>query len=423
MRRFRFAGEQPERLLPRYQRPRRPHATLLGAILVATMLAGCSAPFGTGTAPTRAPTATVWSPPPTATPIPVVTAQQAWGEIQYRKVPTALPDGRVFVFENAATPDGQWLVGEAEPRNFIENTTRPEFLVLYNVRTLEVKTLRQLQHPQSQILLGASLDGDWLAWAEADDNPTFFDWTLSVYNLRTGQSREVARAVRQGGKPVPGPWVAPIVSAGRLIWGQAVGPVGSDTLDNAVVRLEDLATGSVTTLATRAGAPQLEWPWAAWGQFGATNDEGYEVIRNLETGEEHRLDAKPASLAMAGTSMVYDDEKTAYLVDDFTHDPVQALAVARAIGLADYIQYVSLNDRLIGWIENEATRVYDRADRRLVDLPVTGHSSDSWVGGRLLIWTQPEPDDKQLYDSQHNLTPTPTLNVLDTTTLPVLGGP
>lgn len=346
--------------------------------------------------------------------------KQAWGDIPYRRVPTALPRGRVFVFENAVTADGEWLVGESEPRDFIDNTTQPEFLIFYNVRTLKVKTLRQLLHPQSQIL-GVSLDGDWLAWAEAEDQPNFFDWTLSVYNLRTGQSREVARAVRKGGEPVAGPSPSPIVSAGNLIWGQAIMAVGPDSLANAVVRLEDLSTGTVTTLATKAGMPQLVWPWAAWGQFAATNDEGYEVIRNLATGQEHRLEAKPASLALAGASLVYDDLTAAYLIDDFTQGTEHTTVIARAAEGGDHIQYVSLNDRLVGWIEEEATRVYDRAERRLVTLPAMGYS-DSWVGLQVLIWPQPESSDQQTYDSEHNFTPTPTLNVLDTTMLPILKG-
>ncbi|MGZ6390443.1 MAG: hypothetical protein ACXWQZ_14425, partial [Ktedonobacterales bacterium] len=273
------------------------NSTVSMLLAVTLLIAGCSSPFGAHTAPAPSPSKSATS---LDASIPTVTMQQAWGDIQPLQIPTALPDGRVFVWESAATGDGQWLVGESELHDFLDNTTQPEFLVLYNVTTREVRTLHQLLHPQSQIL-GVSLDGEWLAWSEADDQPNFFDWTLSVYNLRTGQSHELAQTVREGGKPVPGPAPFPAVSAGHLIWGQAVAPVSAAAIDNAVVKLADLTSGRVTTLATRAGNPELAWPWATWGQVGAASGEGYEQIVNLETGETHRLNAKPASLSMAGT--------------------------------------------------------------------------------------------------------------------------
>jgi hypothetical protein len=54
----------------------------------------------------------------------------------------------------------------------------------------------------------------------------------------------------------------------------------------------------------------------------------------------------------------------------------------------------------------------------LVILPVKNGQSESWVGGRTLVWSEPETKGQQDQDARTNLLPTPTLNVVDTTTLP-----
>lgn len=93
-------------------------------------------------------------PPPTtgsfstSTPLPSPTPAQgtldmsaAWGQVTVHRLPSAMGNNQVFVFENAATPDGQWLVGALEPRDFITNTTRPSFAVLYNISTRQIVTM------------------------------------------------------------------------------------------------------------------------------------------------------------------------------------------------------------------------------------------------------------------------------------------
>jgi len=79
---------------------------------------------------------------------------------------------------------------------------------------------------------------------------------------------------------------------------------------------------------------------------------------------------------------------------------------------------VTLNDRLVAWAQESVTQVWDRTLRRLVILPVRNGQSDSWVGGRTLVWSEPEAKGQQKQDARNNLLPTPTLNVVDTTALP-----
>lgn len=329
----------------------------------------------------------------------------------------------VFVFDNAATPDEQWLIGAIQPRDFINNTTKLSYAVLYNVTSRQVVTMHALLHPQSQIF-AASADGTWVVWSEADDQPNFFDWTMFAYNRHTRQVRQLAHAVREGGQPVVGPAPYPVISAGHVIWGQPIGQVGPGALDNAVVRIEDLATGQVQTLAKRAGVPDLSWPWALWDQFTNDNntDGGVVTLKNLSTGQNETLPAQPGTIVLEGTSLARDDGVSVYLIDDFTKGTSTYTTLASASSLDDHLQYVTLNNRIVAWTSDAETQVYDRAMHRLVTLPVTRGVSTTWVGGQILLWGDPESQAQQDQDTKANLIPTSTLNIIDTSTLPVRTG-
>ena len=401
---------------------------------IAVLLLGClAAPFGLAGCDTARATQT--PPTPTTSPIPTSSAPApaaelslaaAWGNVPIVRLPTDMGDNRFFVFENAVTPDGQWLVGVVEPRDFLTNTTRLSYLALYNVHTRQINRIRALLHPQSQVL-GASIDDHWLAWSEAPDQPTFYDWTMFLYNRDTMQVTELARAPRgPDGRAAPGPTTPPVVSGGHVLWSQPLAPItqGDDaSLNNIVVRLEDLATGQVTTLATRAGQSTLAWPWAAWGQI-TTGGGGYMTLKNLVTGQERHLPRQPATLALSGTSVAYDDTTAVYLIDDVTAgtDPTTAgpgVEIARAANEAEHLEFVTLNDRLVAWRQQvPQPPVWDRAQHRIVRLPTTNGESESWVGGHTLIWFEPEPQAQTQQDERNGLNPLVTMNVIDTTSLP-----
>jgi hypothetical protein len=370
----------------------RPPAGWLVALLVVVVaveaLAGCAS-SNSGRTAHATPTA---SPPvPTATAFcpycsPPLTLAQAWGHPTIRRLPSALPDNRVFVFENAVIPDNQWLIGTDEPRDFLTNAgRRASYLSLYNVGTGQLLRLRALLHLASQVL-AASADDHWIMWSEVADQPNFFDWTLFAYNRQSGQVHQLAQAVTAIGQAVPGPSPLPVVNVGRAIWGEAMRPVGPDTLDNAVVRLEDLASGQVTTLATGAGNPDLAWPWALWDQFDLSNGTAtsttgqtpsYVVIKNLSTGQTERLADQPATIVIDGTSVAWDDitstqqssSSDVSLIDDITQG---TNAYTQLVSGSDTFQYVTLNTRLVAWTAFSATEVYDRR-------AAVGHApSDKW---------------------------------------------
>ncbi len=390
-----------------------------GSLLLLLLLVGC-ANSSSQPAPTRNTGSAPSGPAPTvsAGPVPL---QTAWGQVSIHRLPSAMSDNHVFVFDNAATSDGQWLVGAIEPRDFITNTTRPSFAVLYNITTRQIVTMHQLLTPQSQILAAAA-DDHWVVWTEADDQPNFFNWTLFAYNQQTRQVRQLAQATKINGQAVSGPYPTVVLDHGLLIWNQAVGPVSPATLDNAVVRTENLATGTVTTLATRAGAPlALSWPWVAWSQV-TTGSGGYTLLKNLNTGQELHITIQSSYITLAGTSVAYTDIQgyRLYLLSDVTQSTTNPQILVQVEDAGDHIQYITMNDRLIAWAQYTAIQVWDRAEHRLVTLPISNGESDSWVGGHTLVWLDPEPKAQQDQDLRENLIPTPTFDVIDTANLPVL---
>jgi hypothetical protein len=414
----------PLRYLPHLSHLPRASAALAllvaAASLLLTLLAGCETSRVTAQG-TASAVATVPIPATFAPSRPPTTLQNAWGKVAIHTLPSALADNRVFVFENAATPDGQWLIGANEPRDFIKNTKRLSYAVLYNIATRKMVTIRALLHPKSQII-AASADDHWVVWSEADDQPNFFNWVLFAYDRQSGVTRQLAQAALVNGRPPSGPSPQPIVDHGRVIWGQALGPVSPNTLSNAVAQMADLTTGQVTTLATKAGNPHLAWPWVSWNQI-TSGSNGLVVLKNLETGQSAQLLAQPSGFALVGTSLAYDDVTSVYLVDNFPQNANHGRTLATALNEADHLQFVTLNDRLVAWSQDSVTQVYDRAEQRLVVLPVTDGQSDSWVGGRTLVWLQPESKTQQAKDVKSGLIPAPTFKVIDTTMLPILTAP
>ncbi len=334
----------------------------------------------------------------------------AWGAVHVIDLPTAIGKDRMFGFAQAATPDGRWLIGTNMPRTEASGAV---YAVLYSPTTRQMVTMRQLTDARSQII-GASADDRWVVWAEAADDPTF--WHLFAYDRVTGTSHEVAQTATAGGSPVPGPVSGPVVDHGRAFWAQFVDPLGSAKPRHAVVRMANLDTGVSTTPAVSAGQPTFSWPWVSWGVATGTGS-GHTLLTNLETGAHLRLDVRPATLTLTGTSVAYNDadSQALFLIDDIRRKPPNALLVLRAEPTSGiHFEWPTLSTRILAWAQVETTLVYDRAEHRLVVLPVSHMAVSSWVSGRLLVW----------YDSiaqqQGELRlPTPFLHVIDTTTLPV----
>ena len=338
--------------------------------------------------------------------------KQAWGNDAITTLPMDMGDNLMFVWEFCATPDQQWLLGAVQQYDPSKPHTQPAYLALYNIHTRQVRRIHTMLTLQSQVL-GASVDDHWIAWSEADD-PTYFDWTLFLYNRDTGQTTEVAAVPKVNGQPVSGPNTPPVISGGHMIWSESLAPVkqgDAASLQNAVVKLEDLSTGKITTLATGAGLSTMSWPQAAWGVYPTQSGaQGHMEIKNLQTGQDIYFPQQPSTFALDSASVAYDDGDAAFLVNDITtyhNNPQQ-------ISASTNVEYVTLNSRLVTWRQDTAQPVvWDRLFNRPVMLPMQNPvaQSEAWAAGSLLVWWQSQ-------DPNSSNPKPPNLQIVDTSTLP-----
>ena len=342
-----------------------------------------------------------------------VPAAAAWGDVRVVRLPVGVEPGRHFVFANAGTPDGRYLIGSVQRDGF--GTTpggAPGEAALYEVASGRVVKMARLQASTSQVL-SAAADGDWVLWQESPDQAGW-GWRLYAYSLSTRRVHELARAATSGGQAVPGPLGFVSAGHGIAVWGQAVGSgLKEGDVSNAVVQRLDLASGRVTTVARSAGSPALSWPWLAWEEL-SPGGEWRLVASNLETGQRSSVPAASEAIALCGASAVYGaaDNHSLWLIDDLA-GPSAAVQVARGADVADYLEWPTLNGRIVAWAQNDFSIVYDRAERRLVALPVAYGWSSSTVAGPNLVWAE---ESAATAGSDHPA----TFAVLDTSTLPVL---
>lgn len=353
---------------------------------------------GWTTAPAAEPT-TAASVAPSPSPIRprVIRMAEAWGDVPVLSVPTDMGHGRHFVFGGAATPDGTWLIGTSQPDGFdIEGpvTWEPGDVVLVRVADGAVRTLARLTSPRMQIGSVAT-DGRWVIWREDDHGPSAHPSRVRLHDRETGETRDLTREARRAGASLLD---ATLAGDGHLVWAAAPGssPGGIEP-HAAIVQMEDLDTGEVTTLAERADHPVGSWPWIAWALTGRTDGDPVLVtVANVETGHRVPLDMTYPTLALDGASAVFGtmEHHMVCLVDDLA-----ATVAARPI-LADPDvdhEWLSINDRAVGLAQRsllrelgkEPTQVYDRRLDALVDLPMIVGSSATFAVGPLVVWMTP----------------------------------
>jgi hypothetical protein len=325
-----------------------------------------------------------------AAPSGVTRAEVAWGQIQTTRLPVGVEPNRYFVF-SSGTPDGRFLIGSVLRNNFLDTSTSiPGDVVLYDIEAEKVLKLAAMQAANSQVTSSAA-DENWIVWMEADD-PDAFDWHLFAADRRTLQVREVAKATTKDGKAVPGPFTFVWVSHGSVVWGQGIdsGIIKGDVA-NAVILRHDLATRTTETIASAAGSPALSWPWVAWEEFPSPGSPR-TVVANLDTGWKGSLDTLPATIVLNGRSAAYSakDLHSIWLIDDVTA-PSSATQIVRTDGVADYVQWPSLNERIVAWGQDDDSVVFDRAERRLVRLPVANGWSWGTTAGPNIVWHETDP--------------------------------
>jgi hypothetical protein len=346
----------------------------------------------------------------------------AWGATPIQRLPTQLDEGHRFVFGDAVTPDGKWLVGSIEPRLIFAATDEEPVIALYNTETREILRLHTTRTPRSQ-LLGAATDRDWVVWSEATDVLRNADWTMYAYNVTTKQMTQLAQADRLNGEAIAGTMPSPAMDHGLIVWAQEVANSSTDR-PRSVIRSLDIATGATTALGVGID-PSISWPWVAWRDESGRDTVRSDVpvasdtlnIQNVQTQEILHMHGSAESLTLDGHTLAVCQTRSLDVVIDFTRG-LNASTTILNVSAPNHLQDVTMNARLIGWTQVGPAEVWDRSLRVFVELPIRNGQSATWVHGNTLVWLDPEPPETQREDVDKNLYPTPDINVIDVTTLP-----
>jgi hypothetical protein len=346
----------------------------------------------------------------------------AWGATPIQRLPTQVDEGHRFIFGNAVTADGKWLVGSIEPRLIFAATNETPVIALYDIETREILRLHATRTPRSQ-LLGAATDGDWVVWSEATDVLRNADWTLYAYNVATKQMTQLAQADRLNGEAVAGTMPSPVMDHGLIVWAQETAKSPTDQ-PRSVVRALDITTGATTSLGAGLD-PTISWPWVAWRDESGRDKVRPDVpvasdtlnVQNVQTQEIVRIHGSAESLTLDGRTLAVCQTRSLDAVNDFTKG-LKASTTILSVSAPNHLQDVTMSSRLIGWTQVGPAEVWDRLLRVFVELPIRNGQSATWVHGNTLVWLDPEPPEAQRNDVEKNLYPTPDINVIDVTTLP-----
>ena len=346
----------------------------------------------------------------------------AWDSPPIRRLPTEIDAGHRFIFGDAVTEDGAWLVGSIEPRLIFAATNETPVIALYNIDSRAIVRLHATRTPRSQ-LLGASADGDWVVWSEATDVLRNADWTMYAYNMTTKQLMQLAQAERLNGSPIAGVLPLPAMDHSMVVWSQMMlSPSGKP---QPTVRALDLTVGAAATALGTGVDPAISWPWVAWrdesGRDAVRPDAPVESdtlnVLNMQTREILRVHGSAQSLALDGRTLTICQPLSLAIVGDLAKGLSTAATILR-VEAPNHLQDVTVSARLIGWSQIGPAEVWDRLLRVFVRLPIRNGQSATWTHGNMLVWLDPEPPDAQRQDVEENLYPTPDINVIDVATLP-----
>ena len=342
-------------------------------VLVALVMLSCSsAASDEQPLPSAAPA----SPGP-ATPV-LMELSTAWPH-----VPLRTWDSSSWV-EVAVTQDGGAALGEAlysaEPHARIGPA-------IMDRSTGKVTVIRAFTNPRTQVVSIAG-DSNWVAWVEGSLEPSFADWVMYSYDRHSGQIRTLAAAPKTN--PFT-PFLALSMAHGVIVWSAVEAPDGIFH-----VYAVNADGSNLRVLAANAQGPQISWPWVVYDEKPASTGSPATLARqNIETGEVLPI-AGPADASY----FAYDGEALVWISPDsqslFLQSPIDSSPSLLASG--QHMQFVSVNQRLVGWGQDKGARAYDRKLKVTVALSDL-HGFCPVMSAQALDWLyQPNPSASNPYD-------------------------
>lgn len=269
--------------------------------------------------------------------------------------------------------------GPSEPGSYLADRVS-----LYDLTTGQAKEIVQPTREGGQVI-PARVSGDWVTWMDYQDIERGSDWILFALNLKSGDKRVVAE---NDGTQKGGP--APSIQGERIVWKQP----GKDASGRDAIRIYDLTTAQTVTLRVPS-SHWLAWP-AVYGDTvvyvkGEQAQDNSIAPRDvyaydLRTHTEHRLSksGKASQPAVWGDYVIWledylDDEMTAGLGSNvFLHR--LATGQTQQLTRGAIADLPSIGDRFVTWNNVGGPVIaYDLAENRLimVDQAADGES----VGG------------------------------------------
>jgi hypothetical protein len=349
---------------------------LLTAIAALVLLASCSVETPAEQQSPSAAASQYRSPRVGATPSSIPTTaigfSQAWPNFKPRSV-----DSTTWV-EVSIAPDGSVAFGEALAKAPPHAELGPAIM---DRRTGNITVIRAFTNPNAQVVWIVG-DATWVVWVEGSLQPTFADWVLYSFNRQNGQIRTLAAA----SKPYQNtPWVFPSMSNGAIVWSAIEGVDGVEH----VYAINADGT-NLRMLQANAVGPQITWPWVVYDSISlAPSARGTLVRENLQTGETQSIKG-PVDVSY----YAYDGEALAWISADSTGVFLQSPVTdaPRQLFAGEHLQFISLDQRLVGWGQSQGAFAFDRRLRIVVQLSNL-HLAYPAISAQAIDWPyQPNPN-------------------------------
>ena len=247
-----------------------------------------------------------------------------------------------------------------------------------DLRSGRLRPIQRFASPASDQADGV-VAGRWLVWAQTYSLSSLDRFTMYAYDSGTGRTREIGHSLAApDGTAWPSPWHAPAVSGNYAAWAQGYGPRGL-----VEIRLADLLTGSVTTIARgHVQPPFFDGGLLVWPQSDTPGSQ--TALRAENVAGRRAASLPPVLAAVHGTDVVVTDgTRTAYLSPDFTrlyYSPGQAVPARPVVRLPAGSDFTSLAlaPRALAWSTSAATYLASTATGSFVQVtPAYGYATGS----------------------------------------------
>lgn len=288
----------------------------------------------------------------------IVVTDTGWNKEAFHTFTNILPDKRSWIplaIDLAGT-----FIGSVP-----EQLGKPYQMILLDSVTGKYETIAELSTKGAQCA-GADINESYVVWSEALDQ-SFVNWNMHVYDRKTKKDRIVYKSHKDSkGNGYPGPIWVPDLEGNEFVFSPAVGPMTERGHDIKVLKVS-ADSGQVTEIAAPAGNPRIKKEYMIW--VGRDPNSGAPElfwnrggnVQQITKGEiPAYFDSHEETYAWSN----YQDFK--WHVRLFENGEIREIATATSQD--EWLQWVTMSDKLLTWQSTLKTQVYDRTRDKVVTL-------------------------------------------------------